>query len=303
MSAASTVAGPRLDGKVALVTGASRGIGRAIAQRLAAAGATVVVSARSLDRAAAGQRDGLAVVVPGTLQETVALIAKAGGTAIPIACDLEDPEQRASLVARAVQVAGRLDILVNNAGFADYAMVEDMSDEVYARTIDHYVTTPFVLSRAAIPIMKAQGAGWILNLGSVSTLQPVRPYYQLEIDSGSAVYAAAKAAVTRLTQGLAAELQQHNIAVNLVAPSGAIRTPGASGMIPDGYESEPIEYIASVALELVHAPAAERTGHVAYSLHYAEHHGLPITTLDGRALLPAAKAPQWSHPDVVASGL
>ena len=294
---------PDLSGKVALVTGASRGIGRAIAQRLASAGAVVVVTARSLSREATSQRGGTSVTAPGTLEETVELIERAGGRAIAIACDLEDAAERAKLVERAVSAAGRLDILVNNAGFADYAMVAEMSDGTFARTIEHYVTVPFVLARAAIPVMTAQGEGWILNVGSVSVYPPVRPYFDMEVKSGSTVYAAAKAAGNRFTQGLAAELQQSGIAVNSVAPSGAINTPGASSMIPEGYVTEPVEYIAAVALDLVHSPAAEWTGVVAHSMHYADYYALPVRSLDGREALPAATAPQWSHPAVVASGL
>lgn len=294
---------PDLSGKVALVTGASRGIGRAIAQRLASTGALVVVTARSLAEVVPSQRGGDSVTGPGTLEETVELIEKAGGKAIALACDLENPAQRAGLVERAVAAAGRLDILVNNAGFADYAMVADMSDDVFARTIEHYVTVPFVLARAAIPFMKSQGQGWILNVGSVSVYPPVRPYFDMEVNSGSTVYAAAKAACNRFTQGLAAELQQDSIAVNSVAPSGAINTPGASSMIPEGYVTEPVEYIAAVALDLVHSPATDWTGVVAHSMHYADHYSLPVRSLDGREPLPPAAAPQWSHPAVVASGL
>jgi NAD(P)-dependent dehydrogenase (short-subunit alcohol dehydrogenase family) len=153
-----------LRGKVALVTGASRGIGRAIAQRLASEGATVVVTARSLDSPASSLRFAGDRVVAGTLLETVDLIEKAGGKAIAIAADLENPEQRGGLIAKAVGAAGRLDILVNNAGFADYARVEDLPLEAFDRTVEHYFRVPFVLAQAAIPYMKAQGAGWIVNV-------------------------------------------------------------------------------------------------------------------------------------------
>lgn len=300
---ASSINGtPSLEGKVALVTGASRGIGRAISQRLAAAGATVVVTARSLSKAAPSHRDEGLVTIPGTLEETVELIEQAGGRAIPLACDLENPEQRAALVPQALEAAGRIDILVNNAGFADYVDVEHMSDDIYGRTVDHYLTTPFVLSRAVIPIMKKQGAGWILNLGSVSAEKPIRPYNEMEAKSGSAVYAAVKAGVTRLTQGLACELQESNIAVNLIAPSGAINTPGASGLIPEGYECEPIEYIASAALDLVSKPASEWTGIAGYSLHYCKHYDVPVTTLDGKTRMPPPPMPAWSHPDINPAG-
>src|SRR5690606_16417431 len=101
-----------LDGKIALVTGASRGIGRALAQRLAAEGATVVVSARSLE--SAGQ-------YAGTLRETVNLIEAAGGVAHPLVADLENDADLDGLVARAVELAGGLDILVHSGGKAEYA--------------------------------------------------------------------------------------------------------------------------------------------------------------------------------------
>jgi NAD(P)-dependent dehydrogenase (short-subunit alcohol dehydrogenase family) len=294
---------PSLKGRVALITGASRGIGRAIAQRLASAGATVVLTARSANRVAGAVRDGQPVILPGTLEETAALIEGAGGRALVIPCDIEAASERAGLVAEAVAAAGRLDILVNNAGFADYAPVATMPDEVYFRTVEHYLTTPFVLCRAAIPVLKAQGQGWILNIGSASAQKPVRPYMDADIAGGMTVYAAVKAALARFTQGLAAELLDCNIAVNLVAPSGAIRTPGASGYIPDWFEGEPIEYIAAVALDLVHEPASTKTGLVTHSLHYAEHSGLAVTTLDGKLLLPPPPARQWSHPEINPTGL
>lgn len=101
-----------LAGKIALVTGGSRGIGRAIAQRLATVGATVVVIARSLDQAKAE---------PGTLMETVTSIEANGGRAIALAADLESAEDRKALIPRAVEAAGGLDILVNNAGYAKAA--------------------------------------------------------------------------------------------------------------------------------------------------------------------------------------
>jgi NAD(P)-dependent dehydrogenase (short-subunit alcohol dehydrogenase family) len=161
----------KLAGKIALVTGASRGIGRAIAQRFAAEGATVVVSARSLQHT---------VSLPGTLAETVELITQAGGRAIALAADLERPAERDSLVARAAAAAGGLDILVNNAGFAEYSSVETMPLEMFERTLEHYLRVPFALSQAAIPLMLARGAGWILNLGSVTALPPQRPYADFE---------------------------------------------------------------------------------------------------------------------------
>ncbi len=105
-----------LDGKIALVTGASRGIGRALAQRLAAEGAMVVVSARSLDTA--GQ-------YAGTLRETVGLIEAAGGRAMPLVADIENPADVEALVGRAVELAGGIDIMIHSGGKAEYAPSSD----------------------------------------------------------------------------------------------------------------------------------------------------------------------------------
>ncbi len=294
---------PRIDGKIALVTGSSRGIGRAIAQRLASAGATVVVTARSVHEAAAGRRFQSEHVVPGTLQETVALIEQAGGRAIALGADLEDAAERDSLVERAVEAAGGLDILVNNAGFADYARIESMTLDTFDRTLTHYLRVPFVLTRNAIPFMKAKGEGWIVNIGSITAMPVARPFPDYQRAGGDTVYAATKAALNRFTQGLAAELVDSNIAVNLVGPSTAIRTPGASALIPDSYPTEDVEYLAETVLAMSHLPAAERTGLLAFSMHYPWAANLQVMSLDGTTPFPFREPPAWSHPLTPAAGL
>ncbi|WP_157216849.1 SDR family NAD(P)-dependent oxidoreductase [Flavisphingomonas formosensis] len=294
--------GKTLQNKVALVTGASRGIGRAIAQRLAAAGATVVVSARSKAVPAAAKRFGAEQVVPGTLEETAQLIEQAGGTAIILPADIENPSERDGLIDRAVTAAGRIDIVVNNAGFADYARIDAMSDDTFERTIAHYLRTPFILSRAAIPHMKRQGAGWIVNIGSVTALPPGKPYQDYAKAGGDTVYAAIKAALDRFTQGLAAELQDDNIAVNVVAPSTAIRTPGADQLIPQDYPTEDVAYLAETVLAMCELPAAERTGQIGYSMHWPAHHKRTVMSLDGKTALSPAVPPAWSHPAIDPSG-
>ena len=282
-----------LGGRVALVTGASRGIGRAIARRLAASGAKVVVTARSALRA---------VDFEGTLAETVALIEAAGGEAIALGADLEDPDDRSALVGRAADAAGRLDVLVNNAGTAYYSPVADMSDRDFERTLDHYLRAPFVLARAAIPLMRAQGKGWIVNVGSVTAQRPFKPYDPFSRDGGATVYAAVKAGLNRFTQGLAAELEVDDIAVNLVAPSTAISTPASDRYIPADYPTERVEYLAEVAYELCHRPAAERTGLLAHSMHFAHAKGLTVRGFDDGEPLPPAQIPEYAHPDVRADG-
>jgi NAD(P)-dependent dehydrogenase (short-subunit alcohol dehydrogenase family) len=291
-----------LSGRTALVTGSSRGIGRAIAQRLAAEGATVAVTARN-HSPSRSTRAGLDAVLPGTIDETIALIENAGGSAFGLAVDLEDAGARAGLIDRVLDRTGRIDILVNNAGFADYSVIEKMSLETFDRTVEHYLRTPFVLTKAAVPHMRKQGAGWIVNIGSVTGVAPVRPYRDYNKSSGDVVYGSVKAALHRFTQGVAAELLDANIAVNCVGPSTAVRTPGAAQLIPDSFPTESVEYLAETVLAMCHRPAAERTGLVAFSLHYPWSQRLRVHTLDGRGELPALEPPTTANPNILPAGV
>ncbi len=291
-----------LSGKTALVTGSSRGIGRAIARRLAAEGATIAVTARA-HTPSQSARAGASSVLPGTIEETTALIEAAGGSAFGLTADLENAETRDGLVDAVLDRTGRIDILVNNAGFADYALVEDMSLETFDRTVEHYLRAPFVLTKAAVPHMRKQGGGWIVNIGSVTGVPPVRPYRDYNKTSGDVIYAACKAALHRFTQGLAAELLDANIAVNCVGPSTAVRTPGAAQLIPESFPTEPVEYLAETVLAMCHLPAAERTGLVAFSLHYPWSQRLPVHTLDGKSELPPLEPPITANPNIQPAGI
>ena len=303
MSGAVTAGGPDISGRVALVTGSSRGIGRAVAQRLASAGATVIVTGRSLDEPVAGKRGGAERVVPGTLRETVALIEAAGGKATAIAANIEDMSGCRDLIGKAAEAGGgRLDILVNNAGYADFAGIADMNINTFERTLTHCLRAPFVLAQAAIPLMRRGSSGWIINIGSQDALRPARPFPDHEKTRGYHVYAAAKAGLHRLTLGMAAELIDDNIAVNMVAPSTAIRTPGSDDMIPAEFPTEDVAYLAETVLAMCHLPAAQRTGLLAFSMHFPYYHAIHVHCLDGRHLLPRREPPPWSHPDINPSG-
>lgn len=291
----------RLDGRVALVTGSSRGIGRGIARRLAAEGATVVVTARSMTPSAS-IRDGREQVIGGSLAETVDFITAAGGRALAIPADLEDPEQRDGLVDAVIEQVGALDILVNNAGFADYSPIGTMGVETFERTVEHYLRVPFLLTQKALPHMRAAGQGWIVNIGSSTGLPPIRPYREYNKTSGDVVYASVKAALHRFTQGLAAEVMDAGICVNAVGPSTAIRTPGASDLLPEGYEAEPVEYLAQTVLEMCTGSPADRTGLVTFSLHYPWSQGVPVYDLTGKTELPRLEPPQWCNPHIAPAG-
>jgi len=291
-----------LSGKTALVTGSSRGIGRAVAQRLAAAGATVAVTARGY-APSQSFRAGASSTLPGTIDETIALIESAGGSAFGLAADLEDADGRDGLVDAVLDRTGRIDILVNNAGFADYALVEDMPQETFDRTVAHYLRVPFILTKAAVPHMRKLGAGWIVNIGSVTGVAPLRPYREYNKTAGDVIYASMKAALHRFTQGVAAELLDANIAVNCVGPSTAVRTPGAAQLIPDDFPTEPVEYLAETVLAMCHLPAAERTGLVAFSLHYPWSQGLAVHSLDGTEVLPPLEPPATANPNILPLGI
>ena len=291
-----------LSGKTALVTGSSRGIGRAIAQRLAAEGATVAVTARAYQPSQSA-RAGASSAIPGTIDETIALIEEAGGSAFGVTADLDDAQARGGLVDAVVDRTGRIDILVNNAGFADYALIEDMTLETFDRTVEHYLRTPFVLTKAAVPHMRSQGGGWIVNIGSVTGVAPARPYRDYNKTAGDVIYASCKAALHRFTQGVAAELLDANVAVNCVGPSTAIRTPGAAQLIPETFFTEPVEYLAETVLAMCQLPAAERTGLVAFSLHYPWSQRLPVRSLDGKSELPALEPPAVANPNIQPAGL
>jgi citronellol/citronellal dehydrogenase len=248
-----------LDGKVAIVTGASRGIGAQIAYRFAAEGAAVAVAARTTDEGGSP--------LPGSIGETARQISAAGGTAVAIATDLARPQDRERLVSETRRQLGVPDILVSNAAVTYFTRVEDFTPKRYALMFAVQVEAPFQLATLVLPGMRERGSGWILNISSVAARHPSMPPGS-RATRGGTVYGMCKAAVERFSTGLAAELYADNIAVNALSPNRVVPTPGTlfhhltTAGAPD---SEPPEVMAEAALMLCSADPRSLTGRITYS--------------------------------------
>ncbi len=235
----------RLRGQVALITGASRGIGRAIAFSLSSEGATVVVNYASSSTAA---------------EEVVAEITEAGGNAIALQADVSKADQVDALVNTTMEKFNRLDVLVNNAGITRDTLLLRMKPEDWQAVIDLNLTGVFLCTRAASKIMLKQKSGRIINITSVSGLMG---------NPGQANYSAAKAGVIGFTKTVAKELAARGITANAVAP-GFIVTDMTSGVkaeeilkfIPLGRFGQPEEIAGMVRFLAADAAAAYITGQV-----------------------------------------
>jgi 3-oxoacyl-(acyl-carrier-protein) reductase len=184
----------RLNGKTALVTGASRGIGRAIAVELAREGAKVAINYQSNDERA---------------KEVAYDIGKFGGSCVLAKANLADPQEARAMVKRVAEQFGHLDVLVNNAGITRDKMLAKMTDEDWIEVIQTNLNSVFYCSSAAIPIMSAQSYGRIVNISSMNG----------QVGAiGQANYSASKGGIIAFTRTAALELARNNITVNAIAP-------------------------------------------------------------------------------------
>jgi NAD(P)-dependent dehydrogenase (short-subunit alcohol dehydrogenase family) len=230
----------KLSGHVALVTGGRRGIGAAIARRLAAEGAAVVVGSLAEDDEG--------------LTETLEAIRQSGGRAAPLAFDLADGEARADAIARASAVFGPIDIVVNNAAANNNVGPSEM-DSAYRRILfEVNVHAPVDLIQQALPHMKAQGWGRIVNITS-GAMRPPKPPFDIQ-QPKTAIYGASKLALERITTGLATELHGTGVTANSFHPTAVAYTGnhtevGLAALRRSPQAVESVEMMAEAAFLLI----------------------------------------------------
>jgi citronellol/citronellal dehydrogenase len=253
----------KLDGKVVVVTGASRGIGAEIARLFAAEGGRVVCAARTLRE---GEHQ-----LAGSLETTVAAIREAGGEARPFTVNIADPAECEKLVRSTEESYGPVDVLVNNAALTYYLPVKDFPLNKWLRSWAVNFHAPFVLSQLALATMIPRRSGAIVNISSGAAIGPGRgPYRDAAAGArGGTCYGAEKAALERFTQGLAAEVYQYGVSITCVSPSQIVPTPGTvyHRLVKsiDDPRGEPPELMAKAALLLATEPLDRVTGRVTYS--------------------------------------
>ena len=238
----------QMDGMVAIVTGASRGLGKAIAVEYAREGASVVICARSQSPT------GLA----GTLQETVQEIQDGGGDVLGVSCDVTDEAQVNEMVRQARERFGKIDVLFNNAGTMVLGeTILEIDPARWDQLIRINVGGPYRCSRAVLPVMMEQGRGSIINIGSRMATDPAQ--------GGGVLYSASKAAVHMFSLCLADEVRDYNIAVNILSP-GSMRSEG-SAAIPwtqrDWHERVEPSEVGPCAVFLALQDASTFTGQLA----------------------------------------
>ncbi len=251
----------KLDGKVAIVTGASRGIGKEIATVFASEGAKVIATARTVEE---GSHP-----LPGSLNTTIQEVRAAGGEITAVAGDVSDFEECEKIVQAARDTYGPVDVLVNNAALTYFIPVAEFPINRWLRSTAVNFHGPFYMSQLCLQDMIPRKGGAIVNVSSGAAIGPGRGPYEGPPQRGGTLYGAEKAALERFTQGLAQEVYEHGISVTCFSPSQIVPTPGVvfhklmEGRDESDAESE--NTMAQAALLLASEPLDKVTGRVTYS--------------------------------------
>ncbi len=231
-----------LKDKVVLITGASRGVGEAMAYGLAAEGAIVAAVARTVAR---GTGEGT-----GSLEETVERIKESGGRALAIACDVTNEEDVKEMVEKVEYEEGVVDVLINNAGVSIRGSIIDLSVEEYDRVMDVNLRGPFLTCKYTVPQMIKRRSGSIINITSRLSDWTEEKHI---------LYGTSKAALNRFTLNMAADLKQYNIAVNALSPglvSSYMTRNWDPGDNPRGLVIEPAEVVVPATVWLAQQDAS-----------------------------------------------
>ena len=223
-----------LRGKTAIVTGASKGIGYAVADALAAAGANVVICARSAEDVARASRG---------------LESRGEGRVMGVTCDMRDHDDVRRLIDHAVEEFDGLDVLINNAGVGLFSPIDELTPEEWRGIIETNLNGPYYASHAAIPHMKRRGGGWIINIGSLAGKNPM---------PGGTAYNASKFGLLGFSEAMMLDVRHHGIKVSCVMPGSVSthfneHTPDAQA---DAWKIQP-EDVAQIVMDLLAMP--ERT--------------------------------------------
>ena len=275
----------RFGGRVVLVTGASRGIGAAAASRLAAEGADVAIVARTLDHHP---------TLPGSLNDTAGRIRSFGVRAAVVVADLTDPDDRARIVDEAVDALGPIDVLVNNAAASIGGSILDFPAKRVRLSMEANVVAPLELAQRVVPGMVDRGEGWIVNLSSATAnLHGGAPYDVTESSRMLAVYGASKAALNRITDGLAVQLLGTGVRVNAVQPRAAVLSEGAAAIAGARLRPDQVESMEAMIEGLIALCdcGPDHTGHVEDSLGIIQRLGLVVQHLDASGPFPGGIRP------------
>ena len=259
-----------LDGRVALVAGASRGIGADIAKYLARAGAKVGVAART--EVVRDRR------LPGTIHSVTEEIQAEGGTALPVVMNLRDTDSIQAAVQKVVDEWGRIDILVNNAAIFVPGTLESVQDRHIDLSFAINLMGPIQAMRTVLPHMREAGGGHIINVSSRGAIFPGPGPYSGDVPGGDIFYGPQKSAIEHFSQRQAMSLQAERISVNVLSPGGRVKTPGNifAGNDPESpdLEFDTADAMGKATVWMCEQAADQYTGNIVFDDDICEAHGL-----------------------------